>query len=260
MGQTTATYDLILERGTDQKRLSAHTWVEILILLLAVPATILFGVYFLKDEKYVFIALLILLECMLPFFLAFENRKPPTRDLVILSVLCAIGVAGRAIFVILPEFKPMTAIAIIAGVAFGGETGFLVGALTVLLSNMIFGQGPWTPWQMFALGLVGFFSGVLFSRSYRNRIRNANSRRTEMIFLLILCLYGFLSTVIVFGGIMNPATVIMAGLPLQWDAILSVYVSGLSFDLIHGASTVLFLFLGARPLLKKLERVKTKFG
>ncbi len=260
VGQTTATYDLILERGTDQKRLSAHTWVEILILLLAVPATILFGVYFLKDEKYVFIALLVLLECMLPFFLAFENRKPPTRDLVILSVLCAIGVAGRAIFVILPEFKPMTAIAIIAGVAFGGETGFLVGALTVLLSNMIFGQGPWTPWQMFALGLVGFFSGVLFSRSYRNRIRNANSRRTEMIFLLILCLYGFLSTVIVFGGIMNPATVIMAGLPLQWDAILSVYVSGLPFDLIHGASTVLFLFLGARPLLKKLERVKTKFG
>ena len=65
----------------------------------------------------------------------------------------------------LPQFKPVLALTIIAGVAFGGEVGFLVGAMTMLTSNMIFGQGPWTPWQMFAMGIIGFLAGVLFKKA-----------------------------------------------------------------------------------------------
>ncbi|MBQ9108630.1 MAG: ECF transporter S component, partial [Oscillospiraceae bacterium] len=106
---------------------------------------------------------------MLPFFLVFEGRKPKPRELVVIAVLCAIGVAGRGAFFMLPQFKPVLALTIIAGVAFGGEAGFLVGAVTMLVSNMIFSQGPWTPWQMFSMGAIGFLSGVLFRKGLLRR-------------------------------------------------------------------------------------------
>lgn len=99
---------------------------------------------------------MVLLECMAPFFLIFEGRKPKARELVIIAVLCAIAIAGRAALFMLPQFKPVIAMTIISGVAFGGETGFLVGAMTMLASNVMFSQGPWTPWQMFAVGIIGF--------------------------------------------------------------------------------------------------------
>ena len=99
---------------------------------------------------------------MIPFAFAFENRKPKARELVIISSLCAIGVVGRTAFFMLPQFKPVAAIVIISGVAFGGETGFLVGAITAFVSNFFFGQGPWTPWQMFSFGIIGFLAGIMF--------------------------------------------------------------------------------------------------
>lgn len=99
-------------------------------------------------------------------FLVFEGRHPKARELVIISVLCAIAVAGRLAFTMLPQFKPVVAIVIISGVAFGGESGFLVGAVSMLVSNLMFGQGPWTPWQMFAAGIIGFIGGILFKKVF----------------------------------------------------------------------------------------------
>lgn len=63
------------------------------------------------------------------------------------------------------------ALTIIAGVAFGGETGFLVGAMTMLASNVLFSQGPWTPFQMFSMGIIGFLAGVLFRKGWLRRSR-----------------------------------------------------------------------------------------
>lgn len=223
------------------------------VFLLAIPLTIFVGIYFLNDKKYLFISLFILLECMLPFFFAYESRKPTARDMVLLSVLCGIGVAGRAVFSTLAQVKPVTAITIIAGAAFGGETGFLTGALTMLVSNMIFGQGPWTPWQMFAMGIIGLGSGLLFHRKESQVIRRKSS-------LLLLCIYGFAAPVLLYGGIMNPASAIMSGITLNWNMMMIYWGSGLPFDLVHGGTTCLFLLLGARPMLQKLERVKIKYG
>ena len=191
--------------------------------------------------------MLVLLECMIPFFVGFEGKKPPVSKVVLLSVLCAIGVAGRAAFAMLPQFKPVTAITIIAGVVFGGEAGFLVGAVTMLVSNMLFGQGPWTPWQMAAMGLVGMLAGVLFSRTTRPNV-------------VLLCIYGFLAAVIIYGGMMNPASALMAGVPIDLSVLIAYWVSGFPLDLVHGGATILFLAVGALPLIKKLERAKLKFG
>jgi len=180
--------------------------------------------------------------------LIFERRKPQARELVIIAVLCAIAVAGRAAFFMLPQFKPVIAMVIIAGVAFGGETGFLVGAMTGLVSNMFFGQGPWTPWQMFAFGIIGFLSGILFRKGLL-------SRRP-----LPLSIFGGLATFFIFGGIMNPASVIMFQPSPTIEMFMLSYMYGIPFDLIHAAATVTFLALISRPMLEKLDRIKVKYG
>ena len=73
----------------------------------------------------------------------------------------------------LPQFKPVMALTIIAGVAFGGETGFLVGAVTMLVSNILFSQLPCTPFQMFAMGIIGFIAGVLYKKGLIFRSRTS---------------------------------------------------------------------------------------
>lgn len=125
---------------SDNRKISKRTIVATIMILLAIPITIFIGVTYLQDQKFLFISLLVMFECMLPFFLIFEGRKPQTRELVIIAVLCAIAVAGRAAFFMLPQFKPVIAIVIITGVAFGGESGFFVGAMTMLVSNILFQQ------------------------------------------------------------------------------------------------------------------------
>ena len=199
-------------------------------------------------RRYYLTAILVLLECMAPFFLVFEGRKPQARELVVIAVLCAIGVAGRAVFFMLPQFKPVMAIAILAGVAFGGETGFLVGAVTMLASNVLFAQGPWTPWQMFAMGLVGFTAGVLFQRG------RLLARRAQ------LSIFGALSALILYGGLMNFASAVMWSTDLTWEILLSYYLSGFPMDCIHAAATAFFLWIAAEPMLEKLERIRKKYG
>ena len=161
------------------------------MILLLIPLTLFIGVYCFGGKRYYFISLLILLECMLPFFLIFEGRKPQARELVLIAVLVALNVAGRAAFFMLPEFKPVVAMTILAGVAFGGETGFLVGAMTMLVSNMLFSQGPWTPWQMFAMGSIGWLAGVLYRKGVLRRSK------------LSLCIFGVIASTVIFGGIME---------------------------------------------------------
>lgn len=79
-------------------------------------------------------------------------------------MLIAVATAGRAAFFMLPNFKPVLAIVIISGAALGKESGFLVGAMSAFVSNFLFGQGPWTPWQMIAMAVVGYLAGLIFHR------------------------------------------------------------------------------------------------
>ncbi len=230
------------------RRLIKRTLVATLLILTAIPFTIILGVHLLDDRKYYFISLLIILETMLPFCMAFENRKPRARELVIISVLCAVAVAGRAAFFMLPQFKPVLALVIIAGVSFGGETGFLVGTVTGFVSNFLFGQGVWSPWQMFALGIIGFISGILFRRDFLPKTRAS------------LCIFGAFAAFVIYGGIMNPASVIMWQDKINAEMILSAYLMGIPFDAVHAVSTAFFLWFISAPMIEKLERIKVKYG
>ena len=137
-------------------------WLSLAIMMLLVPlAVVLFTR--LKQSFYLS-GLTIIVLTIAAFFLHFESRKPQARELVLLAVLCALAVASRAAFGFVPHFKPMLAIVMLTGIAFGPEAGFLCGAISGFASNFIFGQGPWTPWQMFAYGIGGMLAGLFASR------------------------------------------------------------------------------------------------
>ncbi len=250
-----AVFALCVNRGTAgrdpglmQGKLSLRTKVSMVLCLLAIPLTIWAGVKIGGGRRYMVTSLLIILETMLPFFLAFEGRKPRARELVILAVLSALAIGGRAVFFALPSFKPVAALVILTGVAFGGEAGFMVGAMTMFCSNLLFGQGAWTPWQMMAMGVLGLLAGVLSRRGLLGRDR------------LSLSVFGALSVFVIYGGIMNPTSVILFQPEPSLRMILTVCIAGLPADAVHAASTVLFLWFLTEPMLRKLDRVKVKYG
>ena len=237
-----------IQVSRERRRLPKRTVAAAVMILLLVPVTLFVGLFYLDNKKYYFISLLILLECMAPFFLLFEGRKPQARELVVIAVLCAVAVAGRAALFMLPQCKPVMALTILAGVAFGGEAGFLVGAMTMLLSNLLFAQGPWTPYQMFAMGIIGFLAGLLFRRGLLRRSR------------VSLAVFGALAAIVVYGGIMNPVSALLWSQALNGAVLLTYYLSGFPMDLIQAIATFLFLWFAAEPMLEKLERIKVKYG
>ncbi len=233
---------------TPKRKLTKRTLIAALMILVTIPLTIWLGIQHFGDRKYYFISLLIILETMLPFFMVFEGRRPKARELVTVSALCALAVAGRAAFFMLPQFKPVVAVVIISGICLGGETGFLVGAMTGFVSNFFFGQGPWTPWQMFAFGIIGFISGILFGRGLFRRNR------------AVLALFGFLATFILYGGIMNVSYVFQAQAHPTWEMFAASFLTGFPFDMMHSISTALFLWFISGAMIEKIERVIVKYG
>lgn len=232
----------------EKKKWSRRALLSLLTVMVLVPLTILLGNLYLGGRKYALISLLIVVETMLPFFLVFESRKPQARELVLIATLCAVAVAGRSAFFFLPQFKPVAAFIILAGIAFGGETGFLVGAVTMLCSNMFFGQGPWTPYQMFAMGLIGFLAGVLFRKGLLGRSRAA------------LCLYGGASVFFLYGFIMNTYNLLQVQSVITLPMLMTSIAVAIPMDLVHALSTVLFLWVAGPAFLEKLDRVKVKYG
>ena len=238
-----------MNQPAEQKqKLPRRTIAAAAVILLAIPLTIAAGSLLFDGRKYLMVSLLIIMETMLPFLFLFERRKPQARELVIIAVLSAIAVAGRAVFFMLPQFKPVTALVIIAGIAFGGEAGFLVGAVTGFVSNLFFSQGPWTPWQMFAFGLIGFLAGVLFKKGWLPRRRIA------------LCIYGGLATFVIYGGLLNASSMLTYQNNPSFSMYLTYCAQGLPMDLVHAAATVVFLAVAAIPMLDKLDRIKVKYG
>lgn len=206
------------------------------------------GVFLLEDRKYMLISMGIVILSFIPFAAMFEGKKPRAREITVTAVMIAIAVVSRAAFFMLPQFKPMTAVVIISGIALGGETGFVVGAMSAFVSNMLVGQGPWTPWQMFALGIIGFISGLIFTE------QNFQKKK------LIVGIYGFLAAFLIYGFIVDTSTIVMTVYQLNFQAVLAVYLAGIPFNLIHGAATFIFLMLIGNSMIRKLSRIKKKFG
>lgn len=211
-----------------------------------IPALALIGYWLYDDQQYEVISLLIALLACLPFFIHFEKRKPDPREMVLVAVFIAIGVVSRIAFATVPGFKPVAALTILVGIAFGPEMGFMVGALTAVLSNLYFGQGPWTPFQMFAWGIIGFGAGMIFKR--------ADARKIWFIIP-----YGILAG-IGYSLILDIWTALAVDNAFVLTRYLAFVAASLPTMIMYVVSNVAFLLVLSNPILSKLERIKKKYG
>ena len=176
-------------------------------------------------------------------FVGFELRRPDAKTLSSIAVLSAVGVAGRVLFAPLANFKPLGAVVIVAGAVFGPFAGFVTGAVSTLCSNMLFGQGAWTPWQMLGFGLVGVGAGILGKQGLLQR-------RTA------ICVYGAFSG-FAYGVVVDSFYLLGYVVPTR-EAIWTAVAGGLLFSTIHAAANVFFLALFGRAWIKKLARIRDK--
>ncbi len=193
------------------------------------------------SDNYMMISLLTAILSLFYFFSGIEKKKFTTRRLVITAVITALSAAGRFI----PIFKPVTAFAIIAGAALGGEVGFTVGALSALISNIWFGQGPWTPFQMLAWGLIGYVAALLSRSLFRHRAW--------------LYAYGAVAGV-VFSMIMDVWSTLWYSGGFNLSLYLASVVTSLPHMTLYAVSNVVFLGVMFQPFCQKLDRIKIKYG
>ncbi len=238
----------IKDVAVNKRKYKKYNIFAILFVIITIPLTIFAGMYLMDNKNYYLISLLIILELLLPFFLSFENKKPSAKELVVISVVCAIAVASRLVFAAIPQFKPVVAIVIIAGICFGAETGFLIGSITAFVSNIYFTQGPWTPWQMLAFGAMGFLAGLIFHKGLIRKSR------------LPVSIFGGVATIAIYGGIVNLSSVFLYQTNPTMGGIISAYSMGLPYDMIHALSTVFFLWFIAEPMIEKIDRIKIKYN
>ena len=217
-----------------------------IIVLFLIPLCLLMGVTLWEDRRYNILSLIIVFLACIPFLLSFERKKPKPREILIIAVMSAIAVAGRAAFVWAPAFKPVTAIVAITGFAFGPAAGFLTGASTAVASNVLFGQGPWTPFQMFTWGLLGYIAGILGKYRWMNH-------------KIPLIIYGFFSGIL-FSFIMDIWTVISYDGSFTWRRYLVAMGTAIPYTAMYALSNIFFLLLLARPIGEKLTRIKIKYG
>ena len=310
-----------MRRGYDEsqviKAARKRTLLSAALIFIAIPLVIAVGATLLNDRNYILVSLIILTLTMLPFFMVFERRKPKAREIVLIAVMCAITVCAHLICSVTIPLRAGTAIIIVCGIALGPEAGFLIGALGRFVLNFYAGQGPWSPWQMFCWGLLGFLAGLAFNRANLEKKKSRNftvvmgpvicvifaivvAYLTYLLFppsdgatffgwrlyvfgavgLLLgvlvqrkrlpvdditLTLFTFFSTFILYGGLINIFTMLSAAsIPgnseISWDALKMYYISGVPYDLAHAAATSVFNFIFGEKLIKKLERIKLKYG
>ncbi|MGE7839258.1 ECF transporter S component [Lysinibacillus sp. NPDC093712] len=220
--------------------------ISLIVIFILIPLTLFAGITVMADRKYYFISLVIMVLACIPFFLSFERRKPQPREILIIAVMSAISVAGRALFVVTPGFKPVAAITAITGFSLGAEAGFLTGAISALVSNMFFGQGPWTPFQMFMWGIIGFIAGLLGKTGVMHK-------------KIPLIIFGISAGIFFSFGMDIWGTVSIYGV-FSWKAYSLALTSAVPFTIIYAISNVIFLLLLAKPISEKLERIKNKYG
>ncbi|MBP3540740.1 MAG: ECF transporter S component [Clostridia bacterium] len=206
-----------------------------------IPLLVILGALVFRGRQYLLISLGVAAMALLCFVAGFERKKTGARRLVLVAVMTALSIAGRFI----PLFKPVTALTILTALYLGGESGFLVGALSALLSNFSFGQGPWTAFQMLAWGMIGLVAGYLAGPLKKHR--------------WLLLLYGLVSGV-VYSLLMDVWTVLWVDGGFQGGMYRSVILAALPHTALYALSNVAFLWLLAKPIGEKLERIRIKYG
>lgn len=293
-----------------------RTKVSAAIIFILIPLTIAIGCIFLDNEKYMIVSVAILIYTMIPFFMVFERRKPKAREVVLIAMMAAITVLAQLFFHVMLPVQIATALVIISGIALGPEAGFLIGAISRFICNFYMGQGPWTPWEMMCLGILGFLAGIAFNKVELDKLKERNFRAMTGPFICMMAalvaayvsyliwpgtdetffgwrLYGFgaaglligallqrkrlpcdgitltlftlFATFIIYGGLMNMCAMVTAaglpgGDPLSWNTMRTLFITGAPYDAVHAGTAALCVFIFGDAMIRKLERIKIKYG
>jgi hypothetical protein len=186
---------------------------------------------------------LVLVSLALAFWW-YEHSHPPAKLLAVVATLAAVAALGRDAFAAVPDVKPITAIVLVSGVAFGAGPGFAVGAIAGFASNFLLGQGPWTPWQMLGWGVVGLLGAGLGAMTRRRLPPLALALACAVaaeIFNLILDAYTWVGTgnhsLAGFGLVLGQAS---------------------AFDITHVVASFVFGLAFGSVLLRMLVRVRAR--
>jgi energy-coupling factor transport system substrate-specific component len=188
---------------------------------------------------------LILGGVLLAGFAWYERSRPPSQVVALVAALAALAIAGRIAFAAFPNVKPTTDIVVFAGYALGGAPGFAVGALTALVSNFWFGQGPWTPWQMAGWGLCGVLGAALALG-----IRNAGR-------LVLAATCGFAA--IFYGALLNFSLMATYGGDLSWRHFWVFEVKAIPFEVAHFTGNVVLALVAGPAMVRMLTRFRERF-
>ena len=217
---------------------------------------------------------------ILAFFFSFESIAQSSKEIALISMLATMSAVLRIPFGAIPSFQPCTFLIICSGYVFGPVSGFMVGAMTPLISNFFLGQGPWTLYQMLAWGLIGCGAGYLgkfmrrstpeyvitVSQSHQcseetaKQSRGAQDRLREAIPLTRKWLVSFgVISAFIFGLIMNIYFWLYFAGPLTLSTLLFAELSSFWFDVSHAIGNALFLGLFGTKTIAIMERYKKRF-
>jgi energy-coupling factor transport system substrate-specific component len=178
-------------------------------------------------------------------FVWYERSRPPSQVVALVAALAALAIAGRIAFAAFPNVKPTTDIVIFSGFALGPAPGFAVGALTALVSNFWFGQGPWTPWQMLGWGLCGVLGAALA----------LGGRNVARLTLAAACgLAG-----IAYGALLNFSLMATYGGELSLERFLAFETRGIPFDAAHAIANFAFALVAGPAMVRMLIRFRERF-
>ena len=189
---------------------------------------------------------LILAAVLLAGFAWYERSRPPAQVVALVAALAALAIAGRIAFAAFPNVKPTTDIVVFAGFALGGAPGFAVGALTALVSNFWFGQGPWTPWQMAGWGMCGLLGAALAAVGGRNVGR-----------LTLAAVCGFAG--VAYGALLNFSLMATYGGDLSLEHFLVLESRAVPFDAAHAIGNVAFALVAGPAMIRMLSRFRERF-
>ena len=200
--------------------------------------------------------------CLAVLLVELQGQAAGAKTVAALGILVAATATLRFIEVAIPApggFSPVFAPIILGGYVFGARFGFLLGAMTMLVSGIITaGVGPWLPYQMFTAGWVGLSAGLL---------PHLRRPRAELALLIVFAgLWGF-----AYGAILNLYTwPLLVGDPGQtWSPgagateALRRYVAfylatSLLWDSVAAAGNVVLLAALGRPTLRALARFRDR--
>ncbi len=203
------------------------------------------GVRYFSDRSYTLISALAAVLACIPFYITYDARKKGVTEIVLVSVMISLTVAGRIIFVAVPFFKPVTALVIITGFYLGSECGFVTGSVSAFISNMFLAQGPWTPFQMLVWGLIGLSAGLF-----------RNTKLTDSRIFIII--YAVISGIF-YSAAMDIWTVVSADGLFEPDKYKAAVIASLPVMLIYIISDLFFLLVLNKPMKKRFIRIRRKY-